>query len=127
MTTSAFDTMEHRLAELLEREPRGPRQNGVFALWLVARAATALVPPDPISAKAHLTRLAELERRLSSLSMPPPLARALRGALGHLADATPTGAALALRQLVAPAQETVGRRAAEALADAAKAAQQATE
>lgn len=127
MTVTVFDAMEHRLAEILEGEPRGPRQNGVFAVWLVARAAAALVPPEPVSTRAHLRRLDELERRLSSLSVPAPLGRGLRSALRHLRDATPQGAVLALRQLVAPARETVGHRAADALADAAAAAAHATE
>lgn len=127
MTITAFDAMEHRLAEILESEPRGPRQNGVFAVWLVARAAAALIPPDPVGARGHVRRLEELERRLSSLSVPAPLGRGLRSALAHLRDATPAGAALALRQLVAPARETVGTRTADALAEGANAAAETTE
>jgi hypothetical protein len=122
VTTAAFDAMEHRLAELLESEARGPRQNGVFALWLVARAALALMPPDPVSAAGHLARLDEIERRLSSLSLAPPLRRALLTAVTQLRTAGPADAAFALQQLVAPAADTVGRRAADAVHEAARAA-----
>lgn len=123
MSVAAFDAMEHRLADVLESEARGPRQNGVFALWLVARAAVALLPPDPVSPAGHRARLDEIERRLSSLSVGAPLKRALLAAVIQLRTGRARDAAFALQQLVAPTAEIVGRRAADAVEQAARAAQ----
>jgi hypothetical protein len=67
-----------------------------------------------------------LQRRLSSVSMPVPLRRALSSALRVVAEGTPRCSALALQQLVAPARETVGAQAADALALAAVRAGHAT-
>jgi hypothetical protein len=65
-----------------------------------------------------------LQRRLASLSVPAPLRRALSAALRQVGEGSPQGTALALHQLVAPARETVGDRAAAALAAAAARARQ---
>jgi len=105
----------------LNSAERGPEQNGVFALWLFLRAASGVLPPAPLSERSHRRRLAGLERRLSSLSLPVPLRRAIAGSLHELAGSTPRAAALALQQLVAPARETVGSAAADAVASAARA------
>jgi hypothetical protein len=61
-----------------------------------------------------------LERRLSSLTMPPPLRRALSAATSQLRDPSPDTAAQVLSQLVAPARETGGAEAGEAIALAAR-------
>jgi hypothetical protein len=57
--------------------------------------------------------------------MPPPLRRALNAAVTQLRDARPETAAQVLSQLVAPARETGGPEAGEAVALAAKRARQA--
>jgi hypothetical protein len=48
------------------------------------------------------------------------LARGLTAALGHLQDGTPTGARIALSQLVAPARDALGTEAGEAVAHLAR-------
>jgi hypothetical protein len=113
---------EARLIELVAAAVRGPRREGLFALWLVVRSAEALLPPNPVSGKNHRRRLAALEARLGSLALPPPLKRALAAARDHLEPATPTAAALVLSQLIAPAREVLGPEAGEAVTVAARSA-----
>ncbi len=119
----ALLAVEHRLIAALQHTVRGPRRSGLFALWLVVRVCTGLLPPDPVSLRGHRRRLASLERRLSSLSLAPPLRRALAAALRELAAATPEAAAMVLQQLVAPARETLGNDAGDAIALASRAAE----
>src|SRR5216110_4022540 len=98
---------EDRLVTLIAESARGPRREGLFALWLVVRAAEALLPPAPVSAKNHRRRLQALETRLGSLALPAPLRRALVAARHHLEAGTPAAAVLVLAQLVAPAREVL--------------------
>ncbi|HEY7194415.1 MAG TPA: hypothetical protein VH439_11785 [Gemmatimonadales bacterium] len=116
MTTSAED----RLVTLMAGSARGPEREGLFALWLVVRAAEALLPPAPVSAKNHRRRLQALESRLGSLALPAPLKRALAAARQHLESATPGAAALVLSQLTAPAREVLGAEAGDAVSVAAR-------
>jgi hypothetical protein len=113
---------EERLVTLLAHSVRGPQREGLFALWLVVRAAEALLPPFPVSAKNHRRRLQALESRLGSLALPGPLKRALAAARQHLEMATPNAAALVLSQLTAPAREVLGSEAGDAVAVAARTA-----
>ncbi|HYT99202.1 MAG TPA: hypothetical protein VEK85_02420 [Gemmatimonadales bacterium] len=113
---------EARLLALVGDAVRGPKRNGLFALWLVLRAAEALLPPGAVSVKNHRRRLQALETRLASLALPAPLKRALTAARHHLEAATPGAAALVLSQLVAPAREVLGPEAGDAVAVAARAA-----
>jgi len=110
---------ETTLLTALADEARGPRRNALFALWLVTRAAESVLPPDPVTPRAHRRRVELLQARLSSISVPAPIRRALPAALRHLAEGTPPAAALALHQLAAPTREAVGATAADALAAAA--------
>jgi len=113
---------EARLLALVGEAARGPKRDGLFALWLVLRAAEGLLPPGGVSAKNHRRRLQALETRLASLALPAPLKRALTAARLHLEPATPEAAALVLSQLVAPAREVLGPEAGDAVAVAARAA-----
>jgi hypothetical protein len=113
---------EERLVALVAAAPRGPKRDGLFALWLAVRAAEALLPPDPVSPKNHRRRLQALETRLAALALPAPLRRALVAARHHLDAATPAAAAVVLAQLVAPARDVLGPEAADAVAVAARAA-----
>src|SRR5437879_10221749 len=61
---------EARLLTLVGEAVRGPKRDGLFALWLVLRAAEALLPPGSVSAKNHRRRLQALETRLASLACP---------------------------------------------------------
>ena len=119
---SATTPAEERLVTLIAAAARGPQREGLFALWLVVRAAEALLPPAPVSAKNHRRRLQALETRLGSLALPAPLKRALSAARQHLDAATPRAAALVLSQLTAPAREVLGAEAGEAVTVAARAA-----
>jgi len=111
---------EGRLLALVGAAVRGPKRDGMFALWLVLRAAESLLPPRAVSAKNHRRRLQALETRLASLALPTPLKRALTAARHHLEPATPAAAALVLSQLVAPAREVLGSDAGDAVAVAAR-------
>ncbi|OLC02612.1 MAG: hypothetical protein AUH45_08440 [Gemmatimonadetes bacterium 13_1_40CM_69_22] len=113
---------EGRLLALVGAAVRGPKRDGLFALWLVLRAAESLLPPRAVSAKNHRRRLQALESRLASLALPTPLKRALAAARHHLEPATPAAAALVLSQLVAPAREVLGSDAGDAVAVAARSA-----
>jgi hypothetical protein len=113
---------ETQLVTLIAAAARGPKREGLFALWLVVRAAESLLPPAPVSAKNHRRRLQALETRLGSLALPAPLKRALAAARQHLDAATPEAAASVLSQLMAPARDVLGAEAAEAVTVAARGA-----
>jgi hypothetical protein len=118
------------LLGLLPRTARGPKREGIFALWLTVRVAQELEhrpEPTPAVERAHRRRIAALEQRLSSLTLPPPLRRALAGALTQLRDPRPDTAASVLSQLVAPARDGAGAEAGDALALAARHARLARE
>lgn len=110
---------EAELIEHLAASARGPRQNGLFALWLFLRVCDGAVPPDPLKPRIHRKRVEALERRLSSLVLPAPLKRAFALALRELAEGTPSAATVALKHLAAPAQETLGPKIGELLERAA--------
>jgi hypothetical protein len=96
---------------------RGPKREGAFALWLVARVAVDIgSATTPESERAERRRVALLDRRIAPLAVPRPLARGLTAALSHLQDASPAGARIALSQLVAPARDALGPEAGEAIA-----------
>lgn len=113
------------LVTLLSSAVRGPRRDGVYAVWLVSRVAHDLTLVPPIGERARRRRIDALAHRLSSLTVTPPLRRALAGALTTLADGTPEAAAVALHHLVAPVREAIGTEAAEAVAQAARSARAA--
>ncbi len=119
-----WDPAATALLELLPRTARGPKRDGIFALWLTVRVARDVRGGSPGLDRAHRRRVGALEQRLSSLAVPPPLRRALAAAVAELQEPDASGAARALSQLVAPARETTGADAAEAVALAAKAARQ---
>ena len=120
--TRATTPCEERLIALLAAANRGANRDGLYALWLVLRAAEGLLPPHPLSGKNHRRRLQALQARLGGLALPAPLKRALVAAQHHLEPATPAAAALVLSQLVAPARDVLGAEAAEAVAVAARSA-----
>lgn len=117
---SAVTASEARLVALAAAAERGPRRDGLYALWLTLRVAESLLPPHPVSLKNHRRRLVALEHRLGGLALPAPLKRALAAARAQLEPGTPEAAALVLAQLVAPCREVLGAEAAEAVAAAAR-------
>ncbi len=117
-----WDPAATALLRLLCTTARGPRREGIFALWLTVRVTQDLLRDVPPPERAHRRRLQALEHRLSSLTIAPPLRRALAAALSQLGEPHPETAAQVLSQLVAPARDTAGAEAGEALAQAARAA-----
>ena len=122
---NGWDPAATALLHALPRAARGTKRDGVFALWLTVRVAQDLLKDPPPADRAHRRRLLALEHRLSSLTIPPPLRRALVAALLQLKDARPEAAAQVLSQLVAPAREAGGTEAGEAVAQAARTARAA--
>jgi len=103
------------LLRALAAAARGARRDGTFAVWLAVRVATDLAREGDWAERAHRRRLQALERRLTSLSLPPMLRRAMAGTLAQFREATPEGAALGVAQLVAPVRESLGAEAGEAV------------
>lgn len=114
------------LVQGLQDTARGPRRNGLFALWLFVRMCDGMLPSRGLSDRSHRRRLDALKRRLSSLSLQPPLRRALTASLRDLDEGTPDAAALVLRQLVAPVREALGAEFANSVSWAALAAKELT-
>jgi hypothetical protein len=108
------------LVKLMGDTPRGPRREGVFALWLTVRVTEDLLLSPPQPERAVKRRVAALERRLSSLSLPAPLRRGLVAAIAELSDPRRDKAAPVLQLLVAPAREALGGDAADVLTRAAR-------
>ena len=109
------------LLELLAASARGPRREGLFAVWLTARVALDQGIDPPLPERAQRRRIDALERRLARLSLSPPLKRALAGTLSLLRDPGTRPAAMALQQLTAPVRETLGAEAGEIIERAGKA------
>lgn len=112
---SGWDPAAVGLLTLLPKAGRGPRREGIFALWLTLRVAQDYLLDPPLGERATRRRLAALETRLSSLTVPPPLRRALAAALLQLRESRPDAVPLALAALVAPARDTVGPEAGDAI------------
>ena len=122
---TGWDPAATALLRLLAQAGRGPKRGGLFALWLTLRVAQDLLLDPPLQERAHRRRVQALERRLSSLTMPPPLRRALAAAVIQLRDIQADSVPQVLSQLVAPARETGGTEAGEALALAVRQARKA--
>jgi hypothetical protein len=121
MSHPALATADDAFAKALADSARGPQRDGMFALWLVVRAALAAAPAGtaPVRRGDHLRALAG---RLKSLNAPAPLRRSLAAALADLAAPRGPAAATVLAQLAAPAGECLGRPAADAVQTATRAA-----
>ena len=117
---------ERHLIKDLQVTARGPKRNGIFALWLFVHACDGMLPPRSLSDRATRRRLEGLKQRMTSLSLPPPLRRALSGSLPELEAGTAEAASLVLRQLVAPVRDVLGAETAEAVSGAARLAKDVT-
>lgn len=120
-----FNEAERRLVTAMTVAARGPRQNGVFALWLTVRLCDGLVPPPVLKDRDQRDRLAHARRRVAGLSVPAPLRRALAGAYKELEIRGAASVPVALQQLVAPAREALGPDSGEAMSLAARLARTA--
>jgi hypothetical protein len=119
---SGWDPAATALLEAVPRTARGPKREGIFALWLTVRVAQDLLLETPPPERSHRRRVDALARRLSSLTMPAPLRRALATAIDQLQEGTAAAAAQVLSQLVAPAREVGGAEIGDAVGQAARAA-----
>jgi hypothetical protein len=81
---TAWDSASAELVRLLARTARGPRREGIYALWLTVRVTQDLLAVPPIAERAHRRRVQALEHRLATLTLPPQLRRALAAALLQL-------------------------------------------
>ncbi|HET7042484.1 MAG TPA: hypothetical protein VFI13_10715 [Gemmatimonadales bacterium] len=111
-----------RLTEAMARVARGPRREGVYAVWLVVRAAEDRSREPPIPPKLLTRQLESLTRRLATLTPPAAIRRGVASALALLAEGGPDAPAAALHQLTAPARDALGPEVADALHAAARAA-----
>ena len=117
-----WSTASLRLVELLGATARGPKREGVYALWLVVRAAETQLLEPTVTPKLRGKQLDGIKHRLATLTLPAPIRRAVATALSLLGEDTPDAAHSALHQLTAPARESLGPEVAEAVAGAARAA-----
>ena len=110
-----------QLVDLMGTAPRGPKRDGLFALWLTVRVLEGFDPPNPLPDRASRKRVGLLERRLSSLTLSPALKRGLGATITALKQETvPTDPAALMGQLVGVAREGLGEEAAEALQKASR-------
>jgi len=123
--SEALAAAEDQLLTTLAGAARGPRRSGTYALWLFLRACGAQLPPDRVSERSRRRQLQGLEKRLSTLTLPSPLRRALAGGMRALSHEGSQATAVALQQLAAPAGETIGQETSQALVLAARAAREA--
>jgi hypothetical protein len=119
-----WDSASAELVRLLARTARGPKREGIYALWLTVRVTQDLLATPPVADRAHRRRVQALEHRLATLTLPPQLRRALAAALLQLRNPRPDTAADVLAQLAAPAREATGAEPGDVLATAAKAARE---
>jgi hypothetical protein len=117
----ALPAADAAFATALAESARGPDRDGVFALWLVVRAALGSAPPLT-SPLRQADRLRAIAARLKSLNAPAPLRRALSAATTDLLAVKGAGPAVVLSHLVAPTSECLGKRLADAVSAAARAA-----
>ena len=121
-----WDSASAELVRLLARTARGPKREGIYALWLTVRVSQDLLATPPVAERAQRRRVLALEHRLATLTLPPQLRRALAAALLQLKNPRPDTAADVLAQLAAPARDGAGSEAGDVLATAAKAAREKT-
>ena len=121
---TAGETASAELVRLLARTSRGPRREGIFALWLTVRVTQDLIATPPVAERAHRKRVLALEHRLATLTLPPQLRRALTAALLQLKNPRVETAADVLSQLAAPARDGAGAETGDVIAAAARAARE---
>ncbi len=116
---SALSPVSRTLIDLMASAPRGPRREGLFALWLTTRLIEDLGHPS--ADRIMRRRVALLEKRLSSLGLSQTMKKGLSTTLRLLKEAVRPDPATLLSQLAAPAKDGVGPDAAEILNRAARA------
>lgn len=125
MTLQERARRENRLLELVDSTSRGPRRDGLFAVWLLVRVVLDFQLDPPYPDRLQRRRVAALERRLTSLTLPAPLRRAMSSAMADLREGATVSPAMVLSQLVAPTRESTSADAADLLTELARAARTA--
>lgn len=117
---SETGSSELTLLRLLAEAVRGPRREGLYAVWLTLRASQDLMLDPPVPPVALERRAGALQRRLATLTLSSALRRVLPPAIAQLQGGGAPAAALVLGQLVAPVREALGTEAADAVQQAAR-------
>jgi len=125
MTSEERARRENRLLELVDSTARGPRRDGLFAVWLLVRVVLDFQLDPPYPERLQRRRVTALERRLTSLTLPAPLRRAISSAMADLRDGGTVSPAMVLSQLAAPTRESTSADAADLLTELARAARPA--
>lgn len=120
-----FVPAENHLIDCLRLTARGPRQNGIFALWLLVRTCDDALTPSTLSTRANRRRLDAMTQRWSSLSLQPAFKKALAQSVAELSPGAEGGPLAALQNLVDPTREYLGQEAADALTLAVRSARKA--
>ena len=121
---TAWDSASAELVRLLAGTARGPKREGIYALWLTVRVTQDLLATPSIAERAHRRRVLALEHRLATLTLPPQLRRALSAALLQLKNPRVDTAPEVLAQLAAPARDGAGVETGDVIAMAARAARE---
>ena len=108
------------LLELMASAPRGPRRDGLFALWLVVHVAEDLGAADGTLERPYRRRVTLLQQRLSSLALPATLRRELSRVIEGLKIAPAGPAGPLLSGLVEAVKDGVGPDAADLVQKAAR-------
>ncbi len=116
---TALSPVSKSLVELMAGAPRGPRREGLFALWLTTRLIEDL--GHPTIDRTIRRRVALLEKRLSSLGLSQTMRKGISTTLIMLKEPVRPDPATLLSQLAAPARDGVGPDAADVLNRAARA------
>jgi hypothetical protein len=119
---SAVSPVVRLLLEQMSEARRGPKRDALFALWVTVQVTEDLLLEPPQPERAFRRRVGLLKRRLTSLTVPAPVRRALTSTTASLERATRTDASTILALLAAPAGDALGPEVADALARSAKAA-----
>ena len=117
---SALTPTGKGLIQLMGAAPRGPKREGLFALWLTVRVIEDLGQSPAPPERGHRRRVTALEQRLSSQALPGPLRRGINGTLLALKEADRPQVPALLSQLAAPAREAIGPEAGDLLLRAAR-------
>ncbi|MGE0443007.1 MAG: hypothetical protein AB7L66_14540 [Gemmatimonadales bacterium] len=111
---SVLSPITRGLVEQLAAAPRGPRRDGLFALWLAVRLLEEAEPTAGSVDRGFRRRVTLTEKRISSLALQPPVRRGLTATLRAL-NLDPGGDRARLFEELARAARDAGNPDASAL------------
>jgi hypothetical protein len=117
---SLFTPATRGLVEMMAATPRGPRRDGLFALWLTVRLIEDLPQPGP-GDRAFRRRVALLQKRLSSLMLQPPVRRGINAIVSALESPAQQDIGALFHKLAAAVRDGVPTEATELLVRAGRA------